>query len=191
MENAAMSDPPDSYPNEDRRWMLVLGIPMLGACIFMATAIGTSINWLIAFCLAFGPGAGVVSLIYLAISSDTNGDSAPSGERWYWSDESWHQDECGPPRPSTPRRNKWIQAARLANRPLSRPEHIKDESMSRLSPLMVSCERRRESAEIDTLERATTVEIPSSHVAMVSHPREVAELIETAASAVGATAATH
>jgi pimeloyl-ACP methyl ester carboxylesterase len=33
---------------------------------------------------------------------------------------------------------------------------------------------------------ATTVEIPSSHVAMISHPREVAELIETAAKAVTA-----
>src|SRR6202522_3275243 len=33
---------------------------------------------------------------------------------------------------------------------------------------------------------ATTVEIPSSHVAMVSHPREVAGLIETAAEAVTA-----
>jgi pimeloyl-ACP methyl ester carboxylesterase len=32
---------------------------------------------------------------------------------------------------------------------------------------------------------ATTVEIPSSHVAMVSHPQEVAELIETAAARVG------
>jgi pimeloyl-ACP methyl ester carboxylesterase len=31
---------------------------------------------------------------------------------------------------------------------------------------------------------ATTVEIPSSHVAMVSHPGEVAQLIETAAEAV-------
>ena len=38
---------------------------------------------------------------------------------------------------------------------------------------------------------ATIVEIPSSHVAMVSHPQEVAELIETATTAVGATAATH
>jgi pimeloyl-ACP methyl ester carboxylesterase len=38
---------------------------------------------------------------------------------------------------------------------------------------------------------AVTVEIPSSHVAMVSHPQEVAELIETAAAAVGATATTH
>jgi pimeloyl-ACP methyl ester carboxylesterase len=36
---------------------------------------------------------------------------------------------------------------------------------------------------------ATTVEIPSSHVAMVSHPAEVAELIEKAAETVGATAA--
>ena len=33
---------------------------------------------------------------------------------------------------------------------------------------------------------AATVEIPSSHVAMVSHPSEVAELIETAAKAVTA-----
>jgi pimeloyl-ACP methyl ester carboxylesterase len=33
---------------------------------------------------------------------------------------------------------------------------------------------------------ATTVEIPSSHVAMVSHPAEVARLIETAAEAVPA-----
>jgi pimeloyl-ACP methyl ester carboxylesterase len=36
---------------------------------------------------------------------------------------------------------------------------------------------------------ATTVEIPSGHVAMVSHPDEVAELIERAAAAVGAAAA--
>jgi pimeloyl-ACP methyl ester carboxylesterase len=33
---------------------------------------------------------------------------------------------------------------------------------------------------------ATTVEIGSSHVAMVSHPSDVAELIETAAKAVTA-----
>ena len=36
---------------------------------------------------------------------------------------------------------------------------------------------------------ATTLEIPSSHVAMVSNPAKVAELIEQAAQAVGATAA--
>src|SRR5690349_13511578 len=36
---------------------------------------------------------------------------------------------------------------------------------------------------------ATTVEIPSSHVAMVSHPGEVVDLIEKASESVGATAA--
>jgi pimeloyl-ACP methyl ester carboxylesterase len=36
---------------------------------------------------------------------------------------------------------------------------------------------------------ATTVELPSSHVAMVSHPAEVAELVESAAASVGAVAA--
>src|SRR5579864_8307496 len=35
---------------------------------------------------------------------------------------------------------------------------------------------------------ATTVEVPSSHVAMVSHPAEVAELVEKAAETVGAVA---
>ncbi len=38
---------------------------------------------------------------------------------------------------------------------------------------------------------ASTVEIPSSHVAMVSHPNEVADLIEKAANAVGVPAATR
>jgi pimeloyl-ACP methyl ester carboxylesterase len=36
---------------------------------------------------------------------------------------------------------------------------------------------------------ATTVEIPSSHVPMVSHPEDVADLIEKAAASVGAAAA--
>ena len=35
---------------------------------------------------------------------------------------------------------------------------------------------------------ATTVEVPSSHVAMLSHPQEVTDLIEKAAEAVGAAA---
>ena len=38
---------------------------------------------------------------------------------------------------------------------------------------------------------ATTVEIPSSHVPMVSHPNEVADLIAKAANAVGVPAATR
>jgi pimeloyl-ACP methyl ester carboxylesterase len=38
---------------------------------------------------------------------------------------------------------------------------------------------------------ATTVEVPSSHVPMVSHPNEVADVIEKAAEAVGVPAATR
>jgi pimeloyl-ACP methyl ester carboxylesterase len=38
---------------------------------------------------------------------------------------------------------------------------------------------------------ATTIEIPSSHVAMVSHPKEVVGLIERAAEAVGSRAASY
>ncbi len=38
---------------------------------------------------------------------------------------------------------------------------------------------------------ATTIEIPSSHVAMVSHPKEVVGLIEKAAEAVGSRAASY
>jgi len=38
---------------------------------------------------------------------------------------------------------------------------------------------------------ASTVEIPSSHVPMYSHPDEVADLIEKAANAVGVPAATR
>ena len=38
---------------------------------------------------------------------------------------------------------------------------------------------------------ASTVEIPSSHVPMISHPNEVADLIEKAADAVGVPAATR
>jgi hypothetical protein len=36
---------------------------------------------------------------------------------------------------------------------------------------------------------ATTIEVPSSHVAMVSHPAEVTQLIKTAAETCAATAA--
>ena len=38
---------------------------------------------------------------------------------------------------------------------------------------------------------ASTVEIPSSHIPMVSHPNEVADLIEKTANAVGVPAATR
>jgi hypothetical protein len=68
-----MSEPHGRYPSEAVRWQILFGLPMLVACIVMALTIGTGIHWLIALCLAFGPGGSVISLVYLAISSDTNG----------------------------------------------------------------------------------------------------------------------
>lgn len=63
------------HPDEGKRWMLLLGFPMLLACIFMGATLGTGESWLLALPLVFGPGVGVVAIAYLAISSDTNGGS--------------------------------------------------------------------------------------------------------------------
>jgi hypothetical protein len=64
--------PGDDNPKELRRWTLAFGAPMLAASIFMATAIGTGISWFLLGCLVFGPGVGIVTLVYLGITSDTN-----------------------------------------------------------------------------------------------------------------------
>jgi hypothetical protein len=41
-------------------------------------AVGTGITWLIAPAIVAGPGAGVIGLVFLALSSDTNGAAAAS-----------------------------------------------------------------------------------------------------------------
>jgi hypothetical protein len=71
-------DPPelslvDQYPDEMRRWTVWFGVPMLCACAFIMLAIGTSASWLYGGVVLFGPGLGVGAIMYLAMSSDTNG----------------------------------------------------------------------------------------------------------------------
>jgi hypothetical protein len=61
------------YPGEVRRWLIFAGLPMLAACICVGLAFGTSFRWLYGGAIAFGPGLGVLMIIYLAITSDTNG----------------------------------------------------------------------------------------------------------------------
>ena len=63
----------ETYPNEVRRWVLLIGIPMLAASTCVALAIGTSLHWLYGGALVFGPFMGGTAIIYLAISSDTEG----------------------------------------------------------------------------------------------------------------------
>jgi hypothetical protein len=63
----------EPYPDEIRRWTVLLGLPMLGACLFIALAIGTSLTWLYGGAVLLGPGVGIGAIVYLAMSSDTNG----------------------------------------------------------------------------------------------------------------------
>ena len=64
------------YPDEPKRWMLIVGSPMLAACVCIGLAFGTRFSWLYGGAIVFGPGIGVLAIIYLAISSDTNGTVA-------------------------------------------------------------------------------------------------------------------
>jgi len=58
---------------ELRRWVSWLGGSMLGACIFTAAALAGLGAWLLAPAIVIGPGVGGIALVWLAISSDTNG----------------------------------------------------------------------------------------------------------------------
>jgi hypothetical protein len=70
-----------NYPGEVRRWVLLAGIPMLGACVCIALAIGTPLSWFYGGVVLFGPGMGVAAIIYLSITTDTNGQPAPQTTR--------------------------------------------------------------------------------------------------------------
>ncbi len=58
---------------ELRRWALFLGVPFLLSAVFFMAAIGTDTLWPIGGSLLTGPGLLVAAVIYLGISSDTNG----------------------------------------------------------------------------------------------------------------------
>jgi hypothetical protein len=57
--------------SEDTRWLLGFGLPCLSASLFVAAAIGSGHAWLMGFAIA-SLGVAIVSLTWLAISSDTN-----------------------------------------------------------------------------------------------------------------------
>ena len=57
---------------EARRWVAWLGGSMLGACVFTALALAGVSQWMILPAILVGPGLGGISLIWLALSSDTN-----------------------------------------------------------------------------------------------------------------------
>jgi len=65
---------------EEARWILTLGAPFAVAAASFMAAFGTGITWLIAPAIVAGPGAGVIGLVFLALSSDTNGPAANTFE---------------------------------------------------------------------------------------------------------------
>ena len=61
---------------EEARWILTLGAPFVVAAASFMAALGTGITWLITPAIVAGPGAGVIGLVFLALSSDTNAAAA-------------------------------------------------------------------------------------------------------------------
>jgi len=57
---------------EERRWLVMLGIPFVMSACFFAATIGTGILWLLAPAMVLGPGLIILGCVYLGISSDTN-----------------------------------------------------------------------------------------------------------------------
>jgi hypothetical protein len=62
---------PAADKSEETRWMLGFGLPCLSASLFVAAAIGTGIAWLLGAAI-LSLGVAILSLTWLAISSDTN-----------------------------------------------------------------------------------------------------------------------
>ena len=62
---------------ELRRWVAWLGGALVGSCIFTALALAGLGAWLIAPAIVIGPGLGGIALVWLAITTDTNGLVAP------------------------------------------------------------------------------------------------------------------
>jgi hypothetical protein len=63
---------------ELRRWIIWLGGSLAGACIFTAAALAGLGAWLLAPAIIVGPGIGGIALVWLALSTDTNGVVAPA-----------------------------------------------------------------------------------------------------------------
>ena len=72
-------EPVPPVDSEQRRWLRLLGLDFVAGCAFFLTLFGTGIPWFVLGVLLCWPFAGIASLVYLAISSDTNGSrGAPS-----------------------------------------------------------------------------------------------------------------
>ena len=57
---------------ELQRWLYWLGGALVGSCVFLALALAGYGAWFMFPAIVVGPGIGGLSLVWLAITSDTN-----------------------------------------------------------------------------------------------------------------------
>jgi hypothetical protein len=69
----------DIEAKEMRRWVSVLGGLMIVACAFTAASLAGLGVWFLLGAIVIGPGLGGIALIWLALSSDTNGAPQAAG----------------------------------------------------------------------------------------------------------------
>jgi hypothetical protein len=58
--------------DEDRRWVTLLGAEFAFVSVFLAAALGSGIGWFVLPVLLAAPIGGGLTLVYLAMSTDTN-----------------------------------------------------------------------------------------------------------------------
>jgi hypothetical protein len=72
MEMAAVTPELEVEAKEEKRWLMWCGLPMVGAAIFVALTFATGRDWLLGPAVALLV-ADIMIIVYLAMSSDTNG----------------------------------------------------------------------------------------------------------------------
>jgi len=66
--------------DEDRVWLRLLALPFATMSVFLIALFGTGIGWFILPALVFGPGGGIVAIVYLALSRDANTEAGSRPE---------------------------------------------------------------------------------------------------------------
>jgi hypothetical protein len=67
-----------SAMTEDARWIVTLAVPLALAAAFFVAAVGAGIDWLMVPTIVALPEVSVLALVFLALSSDSNGPVAAS-----------------------------------------------------------------------------------------------------------------
>jgi hypothetical protein len=58
---------------EERRWLLMLGVPFAVSAALFAATIGSGLLWLLGPAMVVGPGLIILGFVYLGLTSDTEG----------------------------------------------------------------------------------------------------------------------